>query len=92
MPGIIDDAVSWAELDHTAVVHHSDAVADHAGDREVVGDEDDRDAQLDAQLIDQLEHLSGDRHIQGGGRLVAEEHLGRDDGGTGQNHSLPLTA
>lgn len=44
MLGRVVDAVGGAGFDDAAVLHHQDAVADLADDREIVGDEDQGDA------------------------------------------------
>ena len=73
-------------------VHHRDPVGDHPGDRQVVGDEQDRHAQLAAQAADEVEHGCGQRHVQRAGRLVAQQHRRRHDRRPGQRDPLALTA
>src|SRR6478672_5446550 len=46
-----------AVLDDPALAHHCDVVADLGGDPEVVGDEQHREVQPLADLVEQLEHL-----------------------------------
>jgi hypothetical protein len=46
-----------------------------AHDRQVVGDEDQRQAEVALQLAQQVEHLRLDRHVQRGDGLVGDDHL-----------------
>ena len=48
----------------------------------VVGDEQDRHRQALAEVVDEVEDLGLDGHIEGGGRLVGDQELGL----TGQRH------
>ncbi len=61
-------------LDESPRVHHGDVLAEFAHDREVVADEDDRQIELDAQLVDQVEDLRLDRDVERGRRFVAEQY------------------
>ena len=56
-------------------VHDRDVAGHVAHHGQVVGDEQDRQAQLALQLADQVEHGALDRDVQGGGDLVGDEHL-----------------
>ena len=60
-------------LPDLARVHHHDAVAQVARERQVVGDEQHRDAPLPLELLEQVHDLGLDAHIQGAGRLVEDE-------------------
>ena len=80
------------DLDDAAEVHDRDAVGDHPGRAEVVGHEQHRHAELAAEAPEQVEDGGGERHVQGAGRLVAEQHLGRHDRGPGQRDPLALAA
>ena len=69
-------------------VHDHHPVAGLGDDREVVGDEDEGQAELLAQLLQQLQDLRLDHHVQGRRRLVAD-----DDGrvaGQGHRDHRPL--
>ena len=80
------------DLDDPAEVHDGDPVGDEPGDGEVVGDEDDRDPEVLAQLADQVEHGRGQRDVERAGRLVAEQHRRRDDDRAGDRRPLLLAA
>ena len=64
-----------AVLDHLALVHHGDAVADLRGDAQVVGDEQHREIEALADLVEQLEHLRLHRDVERRDRLVGDQHL-----------------
>src|SRR5690606_41430825 len=87
-----EDLLARAELDDLAAVHDGDAPREHLDDREVVRDEDAREAVLALQLGEQLEDLGLDRDVERRGRLVRDEELGAQGGGTGDAHTMALTA
>ena len=62
-------------LDDLAGVHHRRAVADGAGELEVVRDEQQREAALAAQLVEDRHDLGLRRHVERRRRLVGE-HAG----------------
>ena len=53
-----------ALLDDPPEVHHRDAVADVAHDREVVGDEEVREPEPVLQVGEQVDHLRLGRHVE----------------------------
>ena len=61
-------------LDDPARVHDADVLAELPDHRQVVADEDDREAEPRSQVFEQLEHLRLHRHVERRRRLVAEEH------------------
>ena len=61
-----------AGLDDLAAMHDGDALADVAHDGEVVGDEQQREAELALELAQQIEDLGLDRDVEGGYRLVGD--------------------
>ena len=64
-------------------------VADH---REVVGDEEHREAELALHLPDQVEHRALDRDVERRGDLVGDDDLGPAGERAGQRDALPLAA
>ena len=64
-----------ALLDAATGVHHEDVVGRLGHDREVVGDEDDRRAELLLEVVDEVEDLRLDGDVEGGRRLVGDEQL-----------------
>ena len=65
-----------SDLDDAAEIHHRDAVADVPHDREIVRDEQDREAELALQVAQQVEDLRLDRDVERGDRLVGTMNSG----------------
>jgi hypothetical protein len=63
-------------FDKPAAPHHRNAIGQAVDDAEVVGDEQDRHAELRFQLAKQIENLFLDGNIQRGGRFVGNQKLG----------------
>jgi len=63
-------------LDDLAGVHHHHPVRAPGDHAHVVGDEENRHLEAIAQLVDQVEDLGLDRHVERCGRLVGDEELG----------------
>ena len=61
----------------TPAVHDRDLVGDGARGGEVVGDEQQRDAERRAQVAEQVEHLRGERDVERRDRLVAGQQRRR---------------
>ena len=79
-------------LDDLSAVHHRDAIrrlCDHA---EIVRDEDDGHAHLALQLLEQLEDLRLNRHVQRRRRLVGDQHRRPARQRHGDHHALPHAA
>ncbi len=66
-------------LDHFRGVHHGHVVGHFGDDAQVVRDHQDRHAHLGLQLAQQVENLGLDGHVEGGGRLVGNQQLGRQE-------------
>src|SRR5260221_9899694 len=62
-------------LDLAAGIHDDDALRHLGDDAKIVGDEDDRGADLALELAHQIEDLGLDRYIKRGRRLVGDEEL-----------------
>jgi hypothetical protein len=77
-----------AVFDDLAVAQDVDVVAHLRHHREVVRDEEHRQAGGDPQFGEQVEHLRLDRHIQRGRRLVCDQELGLGRERDGQQHPL----
>ena len=73
-------------------VHHQQVVGHVGDDAEVVGDEDDRGAELLLQVLEQVEDLRLDGHVQGGGRLVGDQQVGVADQRHGDHGALAHAA
>ena len=76
----------------SAEVHHRDAVAEVLDDGEVVGHEQDREAEAPLQVAQQVEDLRADRHVERRHRLVGDEELRLDGEGPGDADALALPA
>ena len=57
-------------------IHHRDAVGDFVDHGQVVGDQQQCHAALALQAFKQRENLGLDGHVERGGRLVGNQHLG----------------
>ena len=57
-------------------------------DAKVVGDEDEGEVELVAQLGEQVHHLRLDRHVEGRDRLVGDDQLRLDREGAGDADAL----
>ena len=80
------------DLDDPAEVHHRDAIARVAHHRQVVGDEDEAQVELVLELVEQVEHLRLDRHVERRHRLVEHDHLRTERQRPGDADALALTA
>jgi hypothetical protein len=65
-----DDLADAAFLHDAAGIHDEDAVGDLDGSPEIVGDEDDRQAEVALQLAQEEQNLDLHRGVKGRGRLI----------------------
>ena len=84
--------VAVTDLGDPTQVHHRHPVAEVPHHAQVVGDEDERDAELLAQVLEQVHHLRLDRHVEGADRLVGDDHLGLYGQRAGDADALALAA
>ena len=68
--------VDWSLFDDLAVFHDDDVVAELPRERQVVGDQHERHAAVVAQARQQRQDVALRRDVQGGRRLVGDEHPG----------------
>jgi len=71
---------------------HGDRPRERAGDLGLVGDHEDRRAEVVAETVDQVEHVVAVLMAELAGRFVGEEELRRAGHAAGECQSLPLTA
>jgi hypothetical protein len=71
--GLEEDALGWSLLDDLARVHDRHSVGHLDQDRQVVRDEQHRQAELPLQPFEQLEDLRLDHDVQRGRRLVGDD-------------------
>ena len=86
------EIVDRRHLHDPAEVHHRNAVAHVADDREIVRDEEVGEPQLALQVGEQIEDLRPDRDVERRDRLVADDEVGMQGDGAGNADALALTA
>ena len=64
-----------AQLHGMTKIHHQHAVGNMLYDRQIVGDENQRQPHFPLQLLQQVNHLCLNRHVQRGDRLIADNEL-----------------
>jgi hypothetical protein len=79
-------------LDDLSRLEHEDVAADLAHHREVVRDEEDRDAEALAQVAEEPEDMRLDAGVEGARRLVADEDVGCEREGARDRDALALPA
>ena len=92
MAGVIVDLVGGADLYDVAGVHHGHPVGNVGHDAQVVGDHDDGQVVFGPQLLEQLQNLSLNGHIQRGGGLVTDQDLRAAGHRNGDHHALTHAA
>ena len=80
------------DLDDLAQVHHRDPVGDVADHRQVVGDEEVRQAESLLELLEQVHDLRLDAHVERRDRLVAHDELRVQRERAGDADALALAA
>ena len=92
MERMFEDARSGPDFDDPAEIHDGDALGNMFDNREVVGNEDERQAHLAREACEEVDDLRLDRNVQGGNRLVGDQEPGVDRQGAGNGDALPLAA
>ena len=77
---------------HVAQIHHRDAVGDVFDDVQIVRDEQVRQPHALLQIVQEVDHLRLNRHIQRGNALVGDNQPGVHNQGAGNADALTLTA
>ena len=90
--GLGEDVLGSAFLDDLAALHDVDALGHLADDAEVVGDEQHGHAHLALQLLQQLEDLRLDGHVERRRRLVGDQQVGLVGERHGDHDALALAA
>ena len=88
MSGRVENVGLGAELDQVAGVHDGDAVGDVRNDGEIVRDEEHRQSEFVAEVVEQVEDLLLNGDIERGGGLVGNEQLRAVDDGHGDHDAL----
>ena len=76
MEGLVIEVFLGGDLTDLTQEHHAHPVGDEVDHAEVVADEEIGQAAGRLQVLEQVEHLALDRHVQGAHRLVAHHQLG----------------
>jgi hypothetical protein len=84
--------VGWSEFDDFAEIHDGDPVTDMVHYIEVVGDEDQGEAEIALQDLEKIEDLSLDRDVKGRDRLIGYDQSRFYRQGAGDADALPLAA
>ena len=88
----VEDGAHRAGLDDPARVHDRDPVAGLGEHAEVVRDQDQRQPELLAQALEQLQHLRLHDHVERGRRLVGDHQRRPAGQREGDHHPLALAA
>src|SRR5690242_16696335 len=70
MPRACEDLTLRRHLDNLAQIHHRNAVSDVLDDRQIMTDEEQREAELPLQILQQVDDLRLDRDVERGDRFV----------------------
>ena len=88
MSGRMENVSLGAEFDQVAGVHDGDAIGDVRNDGEIVRDEEHRQSEFVAKVVEQVENLLLDGDIESGGGLVGDEQSRAVDNGHGDHDAL----
>src|SRR5436309_360693 len=92
VPGCGGDGLGGADLDDLPEVHHRDRVAHVRDGREVVRDEEVRQAEPALEVAEQVQDLGADRDVQSRHRLVEHDELRLERERPRDRDPLPLPA
>ena len=79
-----------AGFDHPPLLHHGHAVGETSDQRQIMGDQQHRHAELALQRVEQQNDLALNRHIERGGGLIGNEQLRLAGERHGDHHPLTL--
>jgi hypothetical protein len=86
------EGVPVGDLDDLAEIHDRDPLGEVPDHGQVVRDEQERDAHVALELLEQVDDLRLDRHVQRRDRLVGDDQLGVEGERAGHPDALPLAA
>jgi hypothetical protein len=86
------DCVGRALLDDPSEVHDGNAISEVGSGRKVVGDHEDRELSVAAEVTQQREDASSHRHIEHRHRLIRHQQLRVQDDAGRYGHPLALAA
>src|ERR1700730_5836028 len=82
----------WRGLDDATEIHHGNAPADMLDDRQIVGNKEISETEFLLQVLQQIDDLGLDRHIQCRYRFIADNQLRLDGERARDTNALALTA
>lgn len=85
-----EDVIGRASLENAAVPHHEHLVTQLGDHGEVVRDEDEGDAEISTQRIQEIDDRRLDRHVEGRYGLIADENSWLRREGARNRDPLPL--
>src|SRR5690606_29929332 len=85
-----EDLADGSQFDDFALLHDHHVIGKIADDRQVVGDEDEGDAHLLAQPVEQRDHLPLYGDVEGGDGFVADDQLRLEGERAGDRDALTL--
>ena len=88
----VEDSLSGSKFYHAAGIHYGDAVRDLRDHGKIVRDEEHGQAELGAELGEEIEDLGLDGDIERGGGLVGDEQLRAIHDCHGDHHTLAHAA
>jgi hypothetical protein len=74
--GVVEQVVHDRALDHASGVHHLHAVGDASDHAQVVGDHHHCRVEVTPDAVEHIEDLGLHGHVEGGGGLVGDQHVG----------------
>ena len=92
MQGEVEQLLRLGNLHEVALVDNADPVGNEPDDGQVMGNEQIGSALLLLELLQQVQHLGPDGHVQSGDGLVGYHQLRLHNHGPGQTDTLPLAA
>jgi hypothetical protein len=87
---VVDDSVSFADLDDLSIEHDGDPVADMVDHRHVMADEEVAQSEFILEIVQEIQDLRLDGYVQGRSRLVAHDHPRLKGESAGDSYSLAL--
>ena len=92
MRRVVVDLPGGPFLDDLAGIHHVDPIGVARHHAQIVGDDDEGDAEAPGQILHQFENLRLDRHVERRRRLVGDDQLGLAAQRHGDHHPLAHAA
>ena len=89
---VVEDCACVSALHHLALLHDDDPVADVIGGRKVVRDIDDRDAEIVAERLEQVNDGHSKRSVDHRDRLVCNDQRWARNKRPGYRDTLQLAA